>query len=150
MKYLLLPAILIASLTTGCASITTGQTQPVSIETRDMQGKQVSGAACKLTNDKGTYFVTSPGTVGVQRSYNDLSINCTKEQAEPGIVTAKSSTKAMAFGNIIFGGIIGAAVDAGTGAAYDYPSLLTVIMGQMSAIGSPTVATADTIKTPSN
>lgn len=32
----------------------------------------------------------------------------------------------MAFGNIIVGGIIGGAIDAGTGAAYDYPSEITV------------------------
>jgi hypothetical protein len=36
----------------------------------------------------------------------------------------------MAFGNIIFGGIIGGAIDAGSGAAYDYPPLITVLMGE--------------------
>lgn len=149
MKFVILPALVIASLTTGCASITTGQTQPISIETRDSQGQQVSGAACKLVNDKGTYFVTSPGTVGVQRSYNDLSVNCSREKSEPGVVTAKSSTKAMAFGNILFGGVIGAAVDAGTGAAYDYPSLLTVIMGQMTTL-TPPVAAAEGSKSATN
>jgi hypothetical protein len=32
----------------------------------------------------------------------------------------------LAFGNILFGGLIGAAVDVGTGAAYDYPSPIIV------------------------
>jgi len=36
----------------------------------------------------------------------------------------------MAAGNLIFGGVIGAAIDAGTGAAYDYPSLIQLIMGK--------------------
>jgi hypothetical protein len=40
----------------------------------------------------------------------------------------------MAFGNIIFGGVIGAAVDAGSGAAYDYPPLISVIMGETTSI----------------
>ena len=150
MKYIILPALIITGLSTGCASITTGQTQPISIETRDNQGQQVSGAACKLVNDKGTYFVTSPGTVGVQRSYNDLSVNCSREKSEPGMITAKSSTKAMAFGNILFGGVIGAAVDAGTGAAYDYPALLTVIMGQVTALPPPPVAAAESVKAATN
>jgi phosphoketolase len=34
----------------------------------------------------------------------------------------------MAAGNIIFGGPIGAGVDAATGAAFDYPSLIKVLM----------------------
>lgn len=37
----------------------------------------------------------------------------------------EQSTKAMAAGNIIFGGIIGAGVDVATGAAYDYPAVIT-------------------------
>lgn len=32
----------------------------------------------------------------------------------------------MAFGNLLFGGVIGAGVDIGTGAAYDYPNLISV------------------------
>jgi hypothetical protein len=41
----------------------------------------------------------------------------------------------MAAGNLIFGGVIGAAVDAGTGAAFDYPSLIQVIMGKTRYLG---------------
>lgn len=33
-----------------------------------------------------------------------------------------SKTKGMAFGNIVFGGVIGAGVDMADGAAYDYPN----------------------------
>lgn len=40
-----------------------------------------------------------------------------------------SHTKSLAFGNILFGGVIGAAVDVGSGAAYDYPSLISVQLG---------------------
>jgi hypothetical protein len=56
------------------------------------------------------------------------------------MVSVKSSTKAMAFGNILFGGVIGAGVDVATGAAYDYPTLITVVMGKSSAIGGPAPA----------
>ena len=48
----------------------------------------------------------------------------------------------MAFGNILFGGVIGAAVDVGTGAAYDYPPLITVYMGK-SSIVAPTPPAAE-------
>lgn len=117
-----------AALTTGCASIVTGHNQPVSVETRH-KGAMVKEASCKLENDKGTWFVTTPGSVTVRRSYGDLHVRCEKEPIEPGILTVKSTTKAMAFGNAVFGGLVGAGVDMATGAAYDYPSLITVEMG---------------------
>lgn len=142
MKKLILLLLTVSCMSSGCASLTTGQTQQISVETHDLNGKAISGASCKLTNDKGSYFVTTPGTVGIQRSYKDLDVNCTKDQSEPGAGTAKSSTKAMAFGNILFGGIIGAAVDAGTGAAYDYPSMLSIILGRFTALGEKPLAPA--------
>ena len=120
----------------GCASIVNGQNQPVSVETRSDAGV-VSGANCKLSNNKGTWYVTTPGSTTVQRSYEDLAVQCSKDSLEPGLASVKSSTKAMAFGNILFGGVIGAAVDVGTGAAYDYPSLITVIMGKNTPIAPP-------------
>lgn len=134
MKSASVATVAITCMLSGCASITTGQNQPLSVDTRDQQGKQVANVACRLVNDKGTYFINTPGTVTVQRSYGDMHVNCTKEQLESGVATVKSSTKGMAFGNILLGGFIGAAVDAGSGAAYDYPSLLTVIMGKTVTI----------------
>jgi hypothetical protein len=119
----------------GCASIVTGQNQALSVETVAEAGSSLPGANCKLMNDKGSWFVTTPGSVTVTRSYNDINVTCTKEGHNAGIATAKSSTKAMAAGNLIFGGVIGAAVDAGTGAAFDYPSLIQVIMGKTRLIG---------------
>ena len=126
---LLLPAIQLA----GCASIVNGQTQVLSVQTV-AKGEAVEKADCTLLNNKGTWFVTTPGTVSVHRSYQDLHVTCKKEGLEPGIVTVTSSTKPMAFGNILFGGLIGVGVDTGTGAAYDYPQLLPVEMGQTSVL----------------
>lgn len=129
-------AIAVLAFASGCASIVNGSNQSLSVEARD-QGKMVKNATCKLTNDKGTWYVDTPGSVTVHRSYDDLAIRCEKSAYEPGLATVKSSTKAMMFGNILFGGIIGGAVDAGTGAGYDYPSLITVQMGQETVIAPP-------------
>jgi hypothetical protein len=62
-------------------------------------------------------------------------VRCEKAGFQPGITAAKSTTKGMAFGNILFGGLIGAAVDAGSGAAYDYPSLIDVELGRDESAG---------------
>lgn len=127
--------ILLASITSGCASIVSGTNQPLSVETISASGGALPGATCKLINNKGTWFVVTPGSVTVNRSGEDLSVTCNKEGHPPGIASAKSSVKGMAFGNILTGGIIGGAIDAGTGAAFDYPSLIQVLMGQTTTIG---------------
>lgn len=129
----------------GCASIVSGTNQMVSVETRH-KGEVVAGAACELKNPKGTYFITTPGTVQVNRAFEDIIIRCEKKGFAPGLVTARSSTKAMAFGNIIFGGVIGAGVDIGTGAAYDYPPLITVLLGESLIVEPPKVDGPETKK----
>src|SRR5215831_6363188 len=103
----------------GCASIVTGHNQPVSLVTPDCEG-----ATCVLTNSKGIWYVKTPGSVTVHRAYGDLSVTCAKEGYPSATNVVQSSTKAMAFGNVIFGGLVGVGVDIGTGAAYDYPTLI--------------------------
>lgn len=129
----------------GCASIVNGQNQSLSVETRNQTGESIAGATCKLTNNKGAWFVTTPGTTTVQRSFEELAVKCEKDPIEAGLASFKSGTKAMAFGNILFGGFIGAGVDMSTGAAYDYPALLTVLMGKSVApTASPTLVITPT------
>lgn len=76
----------------------------------------------------------------MHRSMDDLSILCTKDSFQPASIVTPSSTKGMAFGNILFGGFIGAGVDVSTGAAYDYPSLVPVLMTPLSTSMSPTAS----------
>lgn len=114
-----------ATLCTGCASIVNGHNQSVSVKTTG-DGGDVSGAQCELKNDKGSWFTTTPGSVTVRRSYNDLLVSCKVGNSDAGTLAVKSTTKGMAFGNVIFGGVIGAGIDVASGAAYDYPNLITV------------------------
>ena len=116
-KYLSALTLFFLSTLYGCASIVSGQDQIVSVSTPNCPG-----ADCKLVNPAGTYYVTSPGTVSVGREYDDLSVTCKLEGHDPVAISVSSSTKGMAFGNILLGGGIGAGVDMATGAAYDYPS----------------------------
>lgn len=115
----------------------------MSVEARN-KGEMVTGASCKLENSKGVFYVTTPGIVTLHRAYGELSMKCEKENIAPGLATVKSSTKGMAYGNILFGGVVGAAVDAGTGAAYDYPSLISVLMGAITQVPAIPVATQAT------
>lgn len=121
-------AIAIATFCSGCASIVGGQNQSVSVTTAASDGNDVEGAKCSLQNDKGSWYATTPGSVTVRRSYNDLLVTCKLDGVAPGTASVKSTTKALAFGNAIFGGVIGVAVDTASGAAYDYPNSIRVAM----------------------
>lgn len=125
-----------ASLLAGCASITGSKNQPLSIQAVHT-GRSLDGADCTLTNDKGTWFAKTPGSVVIQKSGQDLVIRCEKDGIPAGSTTIASSANAGAWGNILFGGIIGYAIDAGTGAAFDYPSSLSVQMGQVIKLEPP-------------
>eukprot|EP01037_Dinobryon_pediforme_P025306 gene25306-27402_t len=129
-------AVIASAMLTGCASIVNGTGQNLTIEAKK-DGASVAGATCKLINDKGTYYVTAPGTVTVHKSYSDLQVACEKTDTLPGTASVKSTTEGMAFGNILVGGLIGAAIDTSSGAAYDYPTLITILMGRHVDLPEP-------------
>lgn len=108
-------------LLSGCASITGGTNQTLSVETPNHEG-----ATCSLKNNKGEWFIPqTPGSVVVHRSFEDLFVTCRKGN-KTGESAVKSKTKGMTFGNVLLGGGIGAAIDCSSGAAYDYPNKISV------------------------
>src|SRR5262249_47958978 len=108
----------------GCASLVLGTGQTVAVEAHAPDGAPINGANCKLTNTKGVWYVQTPGNVTVHRAYGDLSTRCELSGYDVASFQSKSTNNGLMIGNIIFGGIIGIAVDAGTGAAYDYPDVI--------------------------
>ncbi|WP_199272432.1 hypothetical protein [Paraburkholderia acidisoli] len=111
----------------GCASITNGSRQMISLQAVDAYGT-VPGANCMLTNSKGTWYARTPAFVTVHRDYGRLIVRCEKAGYDSGLLTAKSYTKGTVFGNLFAGGVIGAGVDIGDGSAYNYPQFITVPM----------------------
>jgi hypothetical protein len=133
-------ALALIFLFTGCASITGTKNQPISVTTTH-EGSPISGATCNLVNDKGTWYVNTPGSVMIQKAYGDLSVSCKKENTHVGASIFKSSADGATFGNIIAGGLIGFAVDAGTGAGFSYSPTLNVEMIKGSAMPLPAFTT---------
>jgi len=115
-RFLQVPTILTFGSLTSCASLFTGTTQSVMVET------QPAGADCQVT--KGGMLVgevkSTPGYVNVHRGSVGLEIACTK----PGYAVAQTSQptemEAWVFGKLFIGGLVGIAVDFTTGAAYRY------------------------------
>ncbi len=122
-------ATLVVSVLSGCATITSTETQVVSLSTKSDDGKAVEKVACTLRNDKGVWDAMSPGFVNIRRSSEDLMVECKKEGLANGFLRAISRAAGGMWGNIIFGGGIGAIIDHNKGTGYDYPNDLPVKMG---------------------
>jgi len=133
-KSLIFCMLALPFIATGCASVTGTPNQSVSVQTREQAGADVVGASCELTNDEGKWFVTTPGSVSIHRSNKDLQVLCKKNGLEPGKAAVVSDTKGAMFGNIILGGGIGAIIDHNNGSAYEYPTVIDIIMGSFTKI----------------
>lgn len=115
---------------TGCATITSNEMQILSLNTKGGDGQAIEKAECTLKNDKGMWSTKSPGFVSVRRSSEDLMVECKKEGTADGFLRAISRAAGGMFGNILFGGGIGAIIDHSKGTGYNYPDELPVKMGE--------------------
>lgn len=139
-------AIATLSLLTGCASISGERMQPITVKTVH-DNVEIAGVGCTLTNDAGSWFVTTPGSISVHKSTGDLAVDC-KKDAFAGNQTLVSKSNGAVWGNIIAGGGIGYIVDRNTGAGFDYPASTTIMLrkvGEMPAT-IPPVAVAEAAK----
>jgi len=82
-----------------------------------------------LSNNECIRHMSAPGSVTIRRSAEVPTVICIKDGHGAGTVTVDSGVNSMAFGNILFGGIIGADADAYTEVGIDYPTSMQMIMG---------------------
>ncbi|MEL6226438.1 MAG: translation initiation factor 2 [Pseudomonadota bacterium] len=106
----------------GCATVTKGTTQPITISSNP------PGADCDLRREGAGLIaqVRTPGTVEVSKSFRDIQIRCNKAGYQETVATLSSQAEAMTFGNVLVGGLVGFAIDAGTGAMTKYDGTITV------------------------
>lgn len=122
--------LVVPVMASGCATITSNEMQPVSVTTKDDKGQEMERAKCSLRNDKGSWETETPAFVQVRRSSEDLLVECKKEGQPKGSLRAISRSSGGMWGNIIFGGGIGAIIDHNKGTGYNYPNNLPVKMGE--------------------
>ena len=108
--------------------------QSIAIET-----PPTTDAACILANNYGRWTVKSPGLVNVERSKEDIRVECVKAGWNDSVSTIPSSFEPTAAGNVLLGGIIGFGVDAATGAINEYPRSFQVPMTQVMIPPVPNV-----------
>lgn len=126
---------------TGCSTLTgEGTSQNISVFTYKSDNTMLNGATCQLTNDEGTWTAITPASTMVHRSNKDLIVRCTKDGYSDGHANVVSDTKANMWGNIVFGGGVGAIIDHNNGSAYVYPNTVNIMMGQSKIIKQGTEA----------
>ena len=127
--YFAASVVLLAS---GCASITSESNQLVRVDALDEKGVIVAETSCELRNDKGAYQTEGGKHVTVGKSAKNLHITCkTPSRPDEATGTAISRAGAGMFGNILFGGGIGAIIDHNRGTAYNYPDWVQVVFGKV-------------------
>ena len=109
---------------TACASITTGTTQSVSVQT------EPPGAMCIVSRNGETLGIVNPtpGSLTVGKSSQAMTVRCERPGYQIGLTTVPSSMQAMTAGNILFGGIIGLGIDAASGAMNQYPPNISLAL----------------------
>ncbi|MDO8942679.1 MAG: hypothetical protein Q8N17_13675 [Burkholderiaceae bacterium] len=123
-------ALAITVLSTGCASITGSEMQQLALSAKSAGNPAIEGAKCRLSNDKGAWEAITPSFVNIRRSAEDLNVECKKDGEPDGFLKAVSRAAGSMYGNIVFGGGIGALIDHSKGTGYNYPDLLPVEMGK--------------------
>jgi len=137
---LLLLAAAVAELNGGCASVvsmTGSHYQSISVQASEPGQGEVIGASCEISGKTSKWYITTPGTLMIPRSHEDLQVVCRKPDMEKGSAKVLPAFRLVMAGNIAVGGVLGAAVDHVDGAAYEYPETIRVVMGSASVIEVP-------------
>ncbi|WP_207221247.1 hypothetical protein [Pseudoduganella lutea] len=126
----LLPGSALVAALAGCATLTESTEQYVMVQTV-LDHQQVAGIGCVLSNDIGRWFVTSPGRVRVRKSTQPLTVDCRLNDVYvyDQISPKQNSSR---WGNILLTAGTGQFVDRQTGAGFDYPSTLTVLLKRVA------------------
>ena len=131
MKFKILFAVVAAVNLGACSTIVNGTNQSIQFTTGS-----VDGADCNLTggsNHAVSKSFVSPAEVEVPRSSKSLTLNCNKAGYQSAERQVDSKIEATTGGNLLLGGVIGAGVDAATGAVYKYPEEVDLPMDEIEA-----------------
>jgi hypothetical protein len=114
-RYVMLLGLLLLP---GCATIFEGTSQSVGIST------DPPGADCTIdrAGSRVGQVNPTPGSIHIDKSKNDLSVSCKHTGYQTATVAQSPKFQGTTFGNILFGGLIGVAVDAASGANFEYPA----------------------------
>jgi hypothetical protein len=120
----LLTAAVAASLLTGCASLLSEDVQELRVTLLCRQ--RPVAVSCTATNDLGRWQFSSPGTVLVLNDTSTLDITCRGGSTPRFTVSVPPMPSWTMAGNLLAGGLVGAAVDAYSGVGMKYPETIDI------------------------
>ncbi|MCG8354369.1 MAG: hypothetical protein MI920_02235 [Kiloniellales bacterium] len=118
----LLGILVLATQLGACASIVSDNDSTTYIAT------QPEGARCELHGQDFTRVVMAPSSVSLPADAAPITVACKSDGYRTTTAELDTSMDGWIVGNLIFGGIIGAAIDASRGAGQKYPAQLTVYL----------------------
>lgn len=119
---------IVAMLTlSACATLSENTEQSVLVQTV-LDHRQIAGVGCVLSNDVGKWFVTTPARISLRKSASPLRIDCKQEGTGWAYEKVDSKVNSSLWGNLVLTAGVGYFVDKNTGAGYEYPAVLTVLM----------------------
>ena len=108
----------------GCATLLDEDTQEISVS---LQCKErMVRAQCAAENSKGRWLFRAPGLVQVNSDYGDLNITCKVQYMPEFTVSVPALPTWNLAGNILLGGIIGAAYDLHNNTGLKYPETVNI------------------------
>jgi hypothetical protein len=108
----------------GCATLLDEDTQEISVS---LQCKErLVRAQCVAENSKGRWAFRAPGVVQVNNDIGDLNISCKVQYMPQFTVSVSAMPSWNMAGNILMGGIIGAAYDLHNNTGLKYPETVSI------------------------
>ena len=121
---LIAAASAVSLFTTGCASVISGNAQSIYVTT-ECRGRSMP-AACTATNDQGSWRFNTPANMLIKKSSEDLLISCKSGLFGDFSYKVTSSPGIPMLGNLLIGGGIGAVIDVGNSAGFEYPESISL------------------------
>jgi len=122
--YLKLALIALLGILSGCATLLDEDTQEISVS---LQCKErMVRAQCIAENSKGRWSFRAPGLVQVNNDYGDLNISCKVQYMPQFTVSVPAVPTWNLAGNILLGGLIGAAYDIHNNTGLKYPETVSI------------------------
>jgi len=127
----------LALLVVGCATIIHGTRQNIAVNSMPTGAKVIV---------KGAHMATTPAVIELSRHETSIIIRFEKEGYEPVEVVLNRVVDGWIAGNIVFGGLIGLAIDFISGGAYHLkPSELNAVMTELKKQGMNLRKTTDVV-----
>jgi len=117
-------ALVLIFMSSGCASLFSEDRQTVSV--RATCGQRSLPATCVAENSQGRWTFQAPREIVVPKDMYALRVTCKSVLVEAHTVHAQASLQGAMAGNLVLGGLAGAAYDIGSGRGLVYPANIDV------------------------